>query len=529
MAVRLPRLGIAPKLFAGFSVVASVTGAVGIFGISRLTVLEARTDAVYAAASTPASAAESMQTQWTATLATMYASVVAPERLGELEQRAKLVDEQFDRAYATYKASAHTVEGGQIADQIAQARNLVLQVRTVKVVPAVRAGDLAAAAAAMAAPDFDRIVEALNQAGSKVVVLEHAHAKRIADEADTTYKTARISLIAMLAVGVALSLGMALLVARAFLRTVRRSHSVLVRVADGDLTARVDVRTGDELGQIGVALNASLDHVAKMVRLVGSSAAALADSSRRLTGVAGQIAAGVADAAEEATTVSGSAGEVSTSVHTVVTGTEELTSSIREIAQSAAEAVRVANDATAAANETTATMAKLEESSVEIGNVVNVITSIAAQTNLLALNATIEAARAGEAGKGFAVVASEVKDLARETAKATDDISQRIAAIQADAARAATAIERISAVIETVSGYQTSIATAVEQQTFTTNEIGRNAAGAASGSTAIAGSIDRVARAVQSTTVGVRETEAAAEELAGMSTELASIVAGFRA
>ena len=159
---------------------------------------------------------------------------------------------------------------------------------------------------------------------------------------------------------------------------------------------------------------------------------------------------------------------------------------------------------------------------------VKVITSIAEQTNLLALNATIEAARAGEAGKGFAVVASEVKDLAQETARATEDISRRVQAIQADTGGAVVAIEEISRVIARISDFQTTIASAVEEQTATTAEMSRSVSEAANGSSEIAQNITGVAEAARLTTEGVQQSQEATGELARMSAELTSLVSTFR-
>ncbi|GAB3864326.1 methyl-accepting chemotaxis protein [Dactylosporangium cerinum] len=527
----MSRLGISQKLFIGFLLVSVVTVVVGVYGITRLRVLNQHTNDVYATAGAPGYNAQKMQNHWTETQLLMYAAAMSPA--ANLEQIVtgyiKPVDASFDAAYAAYLGSRHTAEGKKLADELVRQMATVRKIRDEQVLTAARQGNLPAAMQALFNPEMGAILEAQQNVGSKIADIEQANAKQISNDAGDTYDAARTSLIVMLVLGIILSMGLAGLVARSIVRSVRRAKSVLDEVAGGDLTSRMDVTSGDEVGQMGRALNESLDRIAEMVRLVGTSATSLASSSTRLTGVARTIASGVDDAAEQATAVSGAAGEVSRNVQTVAVGTDEMNESIREIAQNATEAVRVANEAMEAANETTRTMAKLGESSAEIGNVINVITGIAAQTNLLALNATIEAARAGEAGKGFAVVANEVKDLAQETAKATEDISQRISAIQADAASAVAAISRISDVIESVNGYQTTIASAVEEQTATTNEMGRNAANAANGSTEIASSIDRVARAAQSTSVGVQETESAAAELAGMSQELSRVVARFRA
>jgi len=205
-----------------------------------------------------------------------------------------------------------------------------------------------------------------------------------------------------------------------------------------------------------------------------------------------------------------------------------MSASIREIASNSTEAARVAQSATDEAAAAQQTIAKLGGSSREIGEVLKVITAIAEQTNLLALNATIEAARAGEMGKGFAVVATEVKDLAQETSRATEDISKRVLAIQGDTDAAVGAIQKISSIISEINSYQVTIASAVEEQTATTQEISRNVNEAATGSSGIAENISSVATASQTTTEGAGETQRAAGELARMSTDLKQLVDSYR-
>ena len=257
---------------------------------------------------------------------------------------------------------------------------------------------------------------------------------------------------------------------------------------------------------------------------IAQTAQTLATSSEELTALSQQMGSGATETAAQANIVSAASEQVSKNVQTVSTGTEEMSASIREIAKNANEAAKVATNAVKVAETTNATINLLGESSAEIGKVIKVITSIAQQTNLLALNATIEAARAGEAGKGFAVVANEVKELAKETAKATEDIGQKIEAIQINTKGAVEAIAQIGSVINQINDISNTIASAVEEQTATTNEITRNVAEAAKGTAEIAQNITAVAHAAKSTSDGAQETQKASNQLSQLAAGLQDLV-----
>ncbi|GII26471.1 methyl-accepting chemotaxis protein [Planosporangium mesophilum] len=342
------------------------------------------------------------------------------------------------------------------------------------------------------------------------------------------YATARNTVIATAVIGMVLAALLALLTIRGIISAVRKVSTVVDRIADGDLTHSAEVNSEDELGQMARGLDAATERLREMVGAVANSAQTLAGSSEELTTVSKQIAASSEETSTQAGVVSEAAEHISRNIQTLASGAEQMGASIGEISSNATEAARVASDAVQAATTASTTINQLGTSSAEIGNVIKLITSIAEQTNLLALNATIEAARAGEAGKGFAVVASEVKDLAQETARATEDIAKRVHVIQGDAGHAVEAISRIGDVIGRINDYSMMIASAVEEQSATTSEMVRNVAEASTGASDIAGNITSVAAAAQETNTGIADTNRAAEDLARMGSELQQLVGRFK-
>jgi methyl-accepting chemotaxis protein len=356
---------------------------------------------------------------------------------------------------------------------------------------------------------------------------------KLVDENKEELKADSRSLILTMGVTTLAALGVGIFVAIFLSRGISgATQSVLIQaeaIAAGDLTRDdLKVQSQDELGDLTTAINKMSGSLKRMILAITENAMQVASASEELNATSQQITANSEETSAQADVVSKAAQAVSQNLQTVATGAEEMSASIKEIAKNATEAAKISTSAVKVAEDTTVTVSKLGDSSTEIGQVIKVITSIAQQTNLLALNATIEAARAGEAGKGFAVVANEVKELAKETAKATEDISRKIEAIQTDTKAAVDAIASISGVIHQINDISSTIATAVEEQNATTNDMSRNVSEAANGSGEITSNIAGVAEAAQGTTHGATDTQKASQQLVETSAELRRLVEQFK-
>ncbi|MDP5184700.1 methyl-accepting chemotaxis protein [Blastococcus sp. BMG 814] len=522
----LSGIGLRTRLLGSILVVALTTVGVGAFGIQRMSTLSDQAQEVYDRGAIPLSGLQGLEADWwqlstnvaRAAIPTLPPETIAKAQRGTVEATEALAADTAAVAELPLdgptRAAFETFAGATQAYMAA-----LTELQTVATTnPAAMPGIL------KTMNDNEILIgESLVEATDAAA----AAARATAADAKDAYETARTMTLLIIGAGLAISVVLALVVARGVTGPVQRMREVLGQVAAGDLTVRAGRTGAAELGEMAASLDETLDAIGNVLVLVNDSSTRLAAASTQLNAAAEGMRGNAETAAGQADEVVASAGAVASSVDTVATGSSQMESAIREIAHNATEAARVAGQAVSVAENTTKTVGKLGDSSQEIATVIKLINGIAEQTNLLALNATIEAARAGEAGKGFAVVASEVKELAQETARATEDISKRVEAIQADTAGAVDAISQISSVIGEINDFQATIAAAVEEQTATTNEMNRNVAEAASGTQGIAAAISGLAAGTQETNQRVADAQRAAGELARMSGELQEAVSRF--
>jgi methyl-accepting chemotaxis protein len=314
----------------------------------------------------------------------------------------------------------------------------------------------------------------------------------------------------------------------ALLTPMNEASAVLEKVAEGDFTCRVQGEYAGDHAKIKDNLNRTIDNLRGMLQRIRSTSGTVAASSHQIRSASQQMAGAADETTRQVQAVSAASQQAGANVQTVAVAAEEMSSTIREISRQLQEALRVAQQASREAETTTRLMDELGASSEEIGEVVKVITSIAQQTNLLALNATIEAARAGEAGKGFAVVATEVKQLASQTARATEEIARKIQMVQGSTDSAVGGIRGMADVILQIHDISTTLAGAMEEQSAATGEIARNVQEAARGTEEVTRSITTVSAVATQTASGAGQSLSASEQLADVASELESLVGAFR-
>jgi len=528
-ASRLSDLGVRTKILAAVLVAALVAAVVGLMGLSALGAANAATGTLYDDKLIGLEKATALRRDMLGLrlAAANQAVSSSPESMDTYEAQTTELEASLPEDIEAYRPLLSVAEHQAALSEFEAGLQAYLEVLNGDLLPAGRAGDIVAWEAARDGAAAEAITT-MNDALSTLVENEKSTARELIAESQQAYTDARTTAIILLVAGLALAIGVGFVVARSLVRGLDRVRTSVVALESGDLTVPVGLTSRDEVGRMGAALDNALVTLRGVISTIDSSSDSLAGASTQMSATAVQIATGAEETAAQAGVVSAAAEQVSRNTQTVAAGTEQMGASIREIAHNASEAARIAAQAVTAAEETTATVSRLGESSRQIGDVVKAITSIAEQTNLLALNATIEAARAGEAGKGFAVVAGEVKELAQETARATEDIARRVQAIQGDTAGAVDAIGNISHIVASINDFQATIAAAVEEQTATTNEMTRNVSEAAAGSGEIAVNISGVANAAALTTQGASESQQAVDELARMSTELKTLVGTFR-
>ncbi|MGY0715063.1 methyl-accepting chemotaxis protein [Azospirillum argentinense] len=551
-------ISVRTKTFAVFAFLSLLLAGIGALGINRLSVVNDSSTEIatfWMPRVVQVNTVNDAVSNFRILQSAHILSTSEPE-MATAEKRMDEMEASIANARRTYEATLRTAEGRALFTQFEQqwAQYLTLQ----RQITALSRRNENAAANALFRDAADKGFQEVGRTLDAMIDHNNRGAAKASDDADAVYAQSSTMLIVALLLGIAVCLGGALMMIRGVSAPIGAMTAAMRRLAGGDKTTVIPfANRGDEIGAMATAVQVFKDGLIEADRLAAEQAAEQAAKLRRTEAVERLIASfeeQVADALrnvaaaateldttaqsmaatarqtnDQAANAAAAAEQTSANVQTVASAAEEMSSSIGEIGSQVTRSTGIAGQAVQEAGRTTDSVRGLAEAAHRIGAVVQLITNIAGQTNLLALNATIEAARAGEAGKGFAVVASEVKQLANQTARATDEIASQIQAIQEATAGSVGAIEGIGRTIAAINEISTSIAAAIEEQSAATNEISRNVQQAAIGTREVSSNIAQVTEAAGTTGAAAHQVLGAAGGLASQAENLRRDVESFLA
>ncbi|MBK3802045.1 HAMP domain-containing protein [Azospirillum brasilense] len=551
-------ISVRTKTFAVFAFLSLLLAGIGALGINRLSVVNDSSTEIatfWMPRVVQVNTVNDAVSNFRILQSAHILSTSEPE-MAAAEKRMDEMEASIANARRTYEATLRTAEGRALFTQFEQqwAQYLTLQ----RQITALSRRNENAAANTLFRDAADKGFQEVGRTLDAMIDHNNRGAAKASDDADAVYAQSSTMLIIALLIGIAVCLGGALMMIRGVSSPIGAMTAAMRRLAGGDKTTVIPfANRGDEIGAMATAVQVFKDGLIEADRLAAEQAAEQAAKLRRTEAVERLIASfeeQVADALrnvaaaateldttaqsmaatarqtnDQAANAAAAAEQTSANVQTVASAAEEMSSSIGEIGSQVTRSTGIAGQAVQEAGRTTDSVRGLADAAHRIGAVVQLITNIAGQTNLLALNATIEAARAGEAGKGFAVVASEVKQLANQTARATDEIASQIQAIQEATAGSVGAIEGIGRTIAAINEISTSIAAAIEEQAAATNEISRNVQQAAIGTREVSSNIAQVTEAAGTTGAAAHQVLGAAGGLASQAENLRRDVESFLA
>ncbi len=441
----------------------------------------------------------------------------------------------YKKSLEELKKLETTEEGKKL---IANAEAAIAAARVVddKAIELAEAGKAADAAALFGKQARPAILKIEEETKALIAYSEERTAARY-QEAQSTYSFAAILFIVVALAAVGLTIFLGTLTQRSITAPIASSAAHMESMAKGDFSIPVsedDLNRKDEMGLFAQSMAATNSSLKKMLKEITEGANTVSSSSTELSAISKQMSAGaeqtsmkangVASAVEEMSanmsSVAAATEQASTNISIVAASTEEMTATIGEIAKNSEKARSITAGAVDQANQATGKISELGRAARDIGKVTETISSISAQTNLLALNATIEAARAGAAGKGFAVVANEIKELAQQTASATEDIKNRIETIQSSTSVTVTDIEKVSKVIQEVSEIVATMAAAIEEQSVVTKDIANNVAQAAQGTQEVNQRVAETSSVAMTVAQDVAEVNQASGEISSSSSQV---------